>query len=252
MSWPGAGADPDHVRERGRVARKRPRRHRRLVAVPDGRDEHGALLVGVGDRVRLEPRERIARGRARIADAAEAEVDHPRALVRGPADRGRLGAQRDRSVGADDLRDHELRRWVGDPDDALPVERGSDLAGDEGAVALLVGAPVAADEAPAGGDPTGELRMTGVDARVDDRDLRRREERRRRRLVPRVEGVVLREVPLLRRQRVGRGEGGRGRRRCQGGDGGPRQEPRPVHPETTRSGGVVPAAKPLEAATRAR
>ena len=49
-------------------------------------------------------------GSLRVADAAEAEVDHPRAALDGPADRARLGLRRDGPVVADDLRDEQPRR----------------------------------------------------------------------------------------------------------------------------------------------
>ena len=100
----GQRADADHVRQRGRVARERPGAGRvRLVRVPDRGDEHGALAVRVLDRALLELRVGVAGGVERVADTAEAEVDHLRAVGRRPADRGRLRRERDRPVRTDDL-----------------------------------------------------------------------------------------------------------------------------------------------------
>src|SRR5207244_10821798 len=74
------GADADHVGQRRRVARVRPGRRVRLVGVADGGNEDGSALRGVGNRVRLLARVRVALGVRGIAEAAEAEVDHLRAL----------------------------------------------------------------------------------------------------------------------------------------------------------------------------
>ena len=67
---------------------------------------------------------------------------------------------------------------------------------------------------------------------------------RRRRLRPRVERVVVGEVPLLRQQRVGRRER---RRRRRGGERGDRERraARAAHQRATTCGGVVPGAKPV-------
>ena len=56
-------------------------------------------------------------GVARVAHAAEAEVDHARAVVDRPADRRRPRPRARRAVGAHDLRDQQLRRER-DPGDA--------------------------------------------------------------------------------------------------------------------------------------
>ena len=151
----------------------------------------------------------------RIADAAQAEVDHARARVHGPANGCGLGLERNRAVGFHDLGDQQLRR-VRDADDAFAVEVPGDLARDERPVALGVDARVAADEALLVDDPSLEVRQRAVDARVDDRDLHRCE--RRRGLGPEVEGVIVLEVPLLRRERIGRRERSGRRRRCEGRD----------------------------------
>ena len=93
---PRQRAHPEHVRERRRVAREAPRRPGRLVRVADGGDDDGAVLHRVRDRLLLEPRVRVAARVARVAEAAEADVDDPRAVVDGPADRTRLRLDRDR------------------------------------------------------------------------------------------------------------------------------------------------------------
>src|SRR5439155_17199296 len=128
-------------------ARVRPRLRERLVAVPDRGYEQSALRVRVRDGLRLHRRVRVAIRVHGVAYAAEAEVDHARAVVRGPADRGRLRGERNRPIGLHDLRDEQLRR-VGDAGDALRVEVRGDLAGDERPVPLGVDARIAADEAP--------------------------------------------------------------------------------------------------------
>ena len=165
-------ADADDVRQSRGVARVRPRLRERLVAVADRGDEHRALRVRVGDRLRLERRVGVAVRAHGVADAAETEVDHAGAAVGGPADRLRLRIERDRPVRFDDLCDEELR-GVGDADDPLRVEVRGDLAGDEGAVPFGVDARVAADEAANVEDAALEVRERAVDAGVDDRDLDR-------------------------------------------------------------------------------
>src|SRR4029450_2055453 len=104
-----------------------------------------------------------------VANAAEAEVDHPRALLHCPADRPGLGLRRDRAVGLDDLRDHEPsgRRDSGDAR-AVVRDRG-DLARDEGPVAELV-AHRPADEALPRDDSAAELWMADGEPRVDAGD----------------------------------------------------------------------------------
>ena len=191
------------MRQRGGVARVRPRRPRRLVGVPHRRDDDDAARVGVANGGRLERRVRVAAGVARVADAAEREVDHARAVVDRPADRVGLGLERDLPVRAHDLGDQQLRRER-DPGDAERVVRlRCDQARDERPVALLVGQRAPADEAPRAGDAGGEVRVRAVDPGVDHRDARPREGRQ---LGPEVERVVLLQVPLLRRDRVVRDE----------------------------------------------
>jgi hypothetical protein len=186
------------VRERGGIARERPRPARRLVGIADGRDDDHPARDGVLDRGGLEWREGVPLRVERVPDAAEAEVDHARAGVDGPAHRGDLGLERDRAVGAHDLADEQLRA-EGDPGRPLGVVERRDHARDEGPVALLVGGRAAADEAPCRSDPVAELGMLGVDAGVDHGDERAGE---RRRLRPRRERADVLEVPLARIERV--------------------------------------------------
>ena len=138
-------------------------------------------------------------GVERVADAAEAHVDHARALVDRPADRLHLGLDRDRAVGRHDLRHEQLgrRRQAGDADAVVRLR--GDQPGDEGSVALLVDGRRAADEALRLEDPAGQIGVAAVDARVDHRHERRRE---RRLGVPGVVRPVLRQVPLPRGERV--------------------------------------------------
>ena len=169
-------ADADHVRQRRRIVREVPRRRGRLRAVADRRHDDGALRVGVLDGGLLERRVGVEARVERIAHAAEAEVDHARAVVDGPADRGDLGLERDRPVGSDDLRDHQLRveRHAGD---ALVVERvRGDLPRDERAVPLLVGVRRAADEGACAATtrPTNSGCVPSMPG-VDHRDLDRNE-----------------------------------------------------------------------------
>src|SRR5205807_4321369 len=154
----------------------------------------------VVDRARLGRREGVAERISRVAQAAEAEVDDARALADCPADRRGLRAERD-LLTADDLRDHELGR-EGDPCDAeAVVRRGSDLARDEGAVPLLVGEWAPTHEALRSHDATGEVGMAAVDSGVDDGDADARARKLRQLRRPEVEGVILRQVPLPRRER---------------------------------------------------
>ena len=135
----------------------------------------------------------------RIAEAAEAEVDHPGPVVDRPADRLRLCDRRDSAVGADDLRDQQLG-GEGDAGDPLPVaERRGDDPGDERAVALAV-RDLAADEALRERHPAGELRMLDVEAGVDYSNPHGTQ--RGRKVDPVVECMDRAEVPLLGRQRV--------------------------------------------------
>ena len=176
-------------------------------------------------------------------------------MIDGPPDRGGLGLERDGPVTADDLGDQELGRERDARDALAVVGRGGDLPGDERSVPLLVGEGASADEALRERDPARELRMAAVDAGVDDRDLdagaRQHGQRR-----PRVERLVLGEIPLLRRQRIVRREGcSAGRRRADSGhhegERGERDR-RPRQPFTTSSTRVVPGTKPRPGTTRAR
>ena len=184
----GQRADADHVRQRRRPARVRPRGRVRLVGVADRGDDDRSLPHGVGDRLGLDLRVRVERGSVRVADGAEAEVDDARALVDRPADAGRLGLERDRAVGGDDLGHEQLGR-VGEADDAglssgrrrsrrrrscrapgCPCRRCRRRSSSTSAIWSV------------------EVGQRAVDAGVDDRDLHRGERRRRG---PRVERVVL-------------------------------------------------------------
>ena len=216
----GQRAHADDVRERGGVARERPRPARRLVGVADGRDDDHAPGDRVLDRGGLERRERVPLRVERVADPAEAEVDHARAAVDGPAHGLDLGLERDGPVGAHDLA-HEQLRAEGDPGRPLGVVQRRDHARDERPVALLIGGRAAADEAPRGGDPVAELRMLAVDPGVDHGDERARE---RRLLGPGRERADVLEVPLARVQRVGRRE---------------REPPRGVEPLDPRDAGAA-------------
>ena len=98
--------------------------------------------------------------------------------------------------------------------------------------------------------------MCAVDPGVDDRDLDTGAGKRRQRRGPEVEGVVLLQVPLPRRERVVRRERGGGAR-CDGApreceEGRGRRGREAPHPETTSSGLVVPGTKPRPGVTRAR
>ncbi len=199
----GQSAHADHVGQRRRPARVRPRRRIRLVRVPDRGHDHSSLPHGVGHRLSLDLRVRVEIGIVRVPDGAEAEVDDPRPVVDGPADAGRLGLERDRPVVGDHL-GHEQLGLVRDTDDTCRVQGPGDLAGDDRAVPLVVIACVTADEALRLGDLILEIGQRAVDAGVDDRDLHGVE---RRGLVPGVERVVATEVPLLRVVRVLRREG---------------------------------------------
>src|SRR5581483_1127677 len=115
-------------------------------------------------------------------------------------------------------------------------------------VAFGVGARVAADEAAGGDDASREVGQRAVDAGVDDGDLDGLEVRRRRR--PRVERMVVGEIPLLRGERVGRRERG-GRRRGDERDEERKQEDA-TRQRTTICGAVVAAAYPGIAARDTR
>ena len=163
-------ADADHVWQRGGVMREPPRRRGRLRTVSDRGNHDDALRVGVLDRRLLERRVRVELRVERVANAAEAEVDHARALVDRPANRGHLALERDLAVSLDDLCDHELR-VEREPCDPLVVGRvRGDLPGDERAVTLRVAVGRAADERLRGDDTPHQIRMAAVDARVDHRN----------------------------------------------------------------------------------
>ena len=127
------------VRERRRVARVLPRAGRRLVRVPDRRDDDDTVRDRVRDRVGLEPGVRVALRVERVANPSEAHVDHPRAVVDRPADRLRLGLDRDRPRLRDDLRDQELRGRREPCDADAVVDTRADEPGDERPVPQRVG-----------------------------------------------------------------------------------------------------------------
>ncbi len=208
----GQSAHADHVGQRRRPARVRPRRRIRLVRVPDRGHDHRTLPHGVGHRLGLDLRVRVQIGIFRVPDGAEAEVDDPRPVLDGPADAGRLGLERDGAVVGDHLGHEQLGR-VGDTDDTCRVQGPGDLTGDDRAVPLVVVACATADEALRLGDLILEIGQRAVDAGVDDRDLHGVERRGR---VPGVERVVPTEVPLLVvvgvRRREGCSRGGRDQR----------------------------------------
>ena len=209
-------ADAEDVRQRRRVVRVGPRRLRRLRAVPDGRDDEDALRVGVLDRCLLGGRVGVELGVARIADAADRQVDHAGALVCRPADRLDLATGRDVAVVVDDLGDQELR-VEGDAGDADAVRRvRGNLARDERPVPAGVDAPGALHVGDAAGDPPDELGVARIDPGVDHGDLHRRELGLGRPMRP---GVVLAQVPLLRGVRLGVRERERARGDEQPGEG---------------------------------
>ena len=117
-----------------------------------------------------------------------------------PADRLRLGLDRDRPARRDDLRHHELGRGREAGDARRVVELGGDDPRDDRPVAagVLGGA---AHEALREGDAPDEVRMHEIDPGVDHRDANGRERRQR---LPGVVGAVRDRVPLARRERVGR------------------------------------------------
>ena len=79
------GADAEHVRQRGGIVGVLPGRPRRLRPVADRRDDERALRVRVLDGLLLVGREGVELGVERVADAADAQVDHARAVVRRPS-----------------------------------------------------------------------------------------------------------------------------------------------------------------------
>ena len=196
-------AHAEDVRKRRRVARVLPRARRRLVGVADRRNDDDAVRDRIGDSVSLEARVGVTVRIERVTDAAEAHVDDASAVVDGPANRPCLRVDRDRARLGHDLRDEQFgrRREARDADpvvDACPDE-----PGDERAVTERVHARRAADEALRAEDPAREIGMACVDAGVDDRDRDRLERRQRD---PRGVEAAVREVPLLRHERIARRE----------------------------------------------
>ena len=245
---PRQGADAQDVGQGRRVVRIGPGRARRLRAVPDRGDDDSAFAERVLHRRLLERRVRVAARVDRIADAAEAQVDHTRALVCRPADRGNLGAERHGAARRYDLRDDEPRVERHPRDPLAVVERRSDQAGDEGSMTLRVPVRRAADEAPRRDDLADEVGMRAVDPRVDDGHLDRREVGVGRGR-PVVEGAVLLQVPLPAAERIAgreRRRTGRGDERAAEGD-----EQRESH-QPSGSDAEVPATRPRPGASRAR
>ena len=196
-------ADADDVRQRRRIAGVAPRLGRRAVRVPDRRHDEHAPVHRILDGRGLEARIRVLARILRVADAAEAHVDDASVVIDRPVDRASFRVRRDRPVRAHDLGDQEVGRKADARDALAVVERRSDLAGDERAVAVRVALPVAGDEAAAVDDLVLELRVNGIDAGVQDgyaHGLERRE------LRPRVERVDPAQVPLAGSERVVRRE----------------------------------------------
>ena len=216
-------AHAEDVRQSRRIARVAPRHLGRVVAVPDGRDDDHALADRVLDRAGLERGEAVPALVCRVTHSAEAEVDDRGTLVDRPADRTCLRLEWDDAVRANDFRDEQLgrERHAGDP--LSVVERRRDQAGDERAVAVPVTPRRATDEAPRRGDPTCELRMSPIDARVDHGDAHRG---KRWPLEPGVECLHRIEVPLAGRHRVRRQEGERSPPGSQPLDVGDARKPR--------------------------
>ena len=119
------------------------------------------------------------------------------------------------------------------PGDALGVvDAGGDQAGDERAVALLVLASGAADEALRVDDPASEL---GVAASTPESITATRTGGEQRQLGPEVEGAVRRQVPLLRDGSFGTQAGG-GRRAARRRSRREAPEPRSGARSTTTAG----------------
>src|ERR1700730_4941327 len=189
----------------------------------------------------------------RIAEAAERQVARTRADVDRPADRLGLVAHVDGLVRACDLGDDELRgkRHAGDA--LVVVDGGRDHSRDEGAVAFLVAERAASNPAPGLPDPgTREFRVAPVDARVDDRHTHRVHDGQVCRKG--VEGVVLSQVVLLRREGVVRDEARAKRNRSSDRRQSERhgRESRCLHEVETWSTGEKPTTKPWPELTRAR
>ena len=110
---------------------------------------------------------------------------------------------------------------------------------------VRVGLPGPADERPAREDAARELRMAVVDPGIDHGDLHRRERRLGGPVAP---GAVLREVPLVSRERLGvaerDGERGREERRDEHAEKGLRH--------VWRIGCETPGESPCPGAQRMR
>ena len=185
------------MRKRRRVARVAPRRHRRLVAVADGGDDDNAVRDRVGDGVRLEPREAVAVRVERVADAAEAHVDDPRAVRDGPAARA--------SASIEIVRDFVTTFATSSSADGaspampIPLPTPAAMSRDEGPVPERVRPRRPADEALRGEILPARLSvkastpesMTATGTRLErgQRD-------------PRLVEAALGQVPLLRHERV--------------------------------------------------
>ena len=188
------------MRQSGRIAGVAPRLLGRLVAVPDRRDDDGAVAHGVGNGIGLQRRVAVVVRIEWIAEPAEAEIDHTCSRVHRPTNRPRLGFERNDAVRPDDLRDEQLRRER-EPGDAFAVVQSRDhQAGDERAVPSYVAQRAAADEALPAREAALELRMGAVDAGVDHCDPHPAQPGRP--LRPGVEAADRRHVPLAREQRV--------------------------------------------------
>jgi hypothetical protein len=150
------------------------------------------------------------------------------------------------STALHDLRDHELRveGEAGDPEAVRRV--GCDLACDERPVTLRVSVRRAADERPSGDDTAHQVGMPSVDARVDHCDAHGKQLGRG---LPERPRVVLVEIPLLRRERLGVVEG-EGRRRQDERERRDCERERPSH--GTAIDAETPAASPCPGAQRTR
>jgi len=142
------------------------------------------------------------------------------------------------------------KRHAGDA--FVVVDGGRDHSRDEGAVAFLVGVGSASDPAPGQPDPGAELRVTAVDARVDDRHADRVHDRKLCRKG--VESVVLSQVVLLRHEGVARDEADAKGHPSGGRRQGQRQDRKGgcPHGVETWSTGEKPTTKPWPEFTRAR
>src|SRR5919204_1120351 len=165
-----------------------------------------------------------------------------------PPDRSSLRPRGDGAVVAHDFR-HDQPGRRSEPCDSTPVVcRRPDLARYERAVtAGVVRRP--SYEALRLHDPALELGMAPVDARVDHRYADGLELREH---VEGAEDPVLRQVPLPRRERVVRSEGGLGGGGCRKCGGYCDHQGKPPQAATTLSTLETPTANPFPAITRAR